>query len=547
MLSPRHAGGGGFAAFFVLVFQVSLHAQAPKTPARTRISGITLKDEKKVETDTASNTTSINLFSGLDALSDEHVTIFPPGAPFQQGTGHLFFAASTTALNPTGSGLVVLDGGTAPDATGTWRLHFAPEFDRSDPQGKIERGQIFLSAMSHHTCPGPSYGFDPTFDLNYAAPGTVLKDPTDQHPGAMLMVYDGTNQCAQMNNAEGKRPRYGTLGIATSRDFGIKWPTYLANSIEYHAPVLYNIILPGQNGIFGPNAPTGAFGSAVCEGDCYTSVKGLPDTYGRYAVLSQSVTIQAVHAATPPFTGNMGEGEPSAFLDTRPGGLPWLYIVHASVPGPLSLSVPTVRGGLSIARGVLAGGTQRLSFTNWYNHSFGLQTVKFPKFCDPFQEQCLTYTNAGLGSEGGGLTNPIFSVAGTFKNCLDTTSQTQSAGSISYVAATQEYLLIFICGGPHDPLTQRKGPGAAWFYSTMDATLYDLSNQDQWSPPLEIENSWGKFDECSYSTGWYPSFMSLNQQPGQLTTSGWAFSTAGCIDKVAGRTFTSHVFTISTK
>ena len=66
------------------------------------------------------------------------------------------------------------------------------------------------------------------------------------------------------------------IGIATSPDFGLTWPTYKANFTP----------LPGVNPSQGPNAELGAWGSQVCWGNFCSNISRLqpPSQFGRYAV-----------------------------------------------------------------------------------------------------------------------------------------------------------------------------------------------------------------------------------------------------------------------
>jgi hypothetical protein len=92
---------------------------------------------------------------------------------------YLFFVATRTSLQTGVSGLTVLTGRSGP-TNGHWTLDFAPDFGLyhpNNPPGQ-QNGQIFLSAMAHDLCPESTYSPDATFDLNYAAPGTVFVDPT---------------------------------------------------------------------------------------------------------------------------------------------------------------------------------------------------------------------------------------------------------------------------------------------------------------------------------------------------------------------------------
>jgi len=81
---------------------------------------------------------------------------------------------------------------------------------------------------------------------------------------------------------------------------------------------------------------------------------------------------------------------------------------------------------------------------------------------------------------------------------------------------------------------------------------YDLTHQEQWSIPNEMENSWTVIpcpNPCSqgeYLDGWYPSLMSLGAKPGHLTTEGYVFYMNGCISD-NGRTFSTRTFTINAR
>lgn len=135
----------------------------------------------------------INKYSGMAGVSDEHQSIFSPGT-LQTNNDYLFFVATHTDLN-TDTGVVVLSGGAGPNKNGQWTFDF-PKADGYDsyPSGF---GQIFLSAVGRD-CPtvpdGNPAHQDQTFDLNYAAPGSVVVDPTSG-AGDLLMLYEGTNTC----------------------------------------------------------------------------------------------------------------------------------------------------------------------------------------------------------------------------------------------------------------------------------------------------------------------------------------------------------------
>jgi hypothetical protein len=207
-------------------------------------------------------TTSINVYPnfGLSTLSDEHSTIFPPSTLNSQDH-YLFFVATRTTLNPNESGLVVLKARHEPARDEAWSLNYAREFGLYEPDNEPggRNGQLFEAAMAHLNCPGNV--FDPTFDLNYAAPATVFLDPTNRANrggGNLLMVYEGSNRCIGVTStSNANNGFYSTIGIATSGDGGITWPLYKANFTS----------LPDINQTMGPAAPLGAWGKDVCFGN----------------------------------------------------------------------------------------------------------------------------------------------------------------------------------------------------------------------------------------------------------------------------------------
>ncbi|MGD0947978.1 MAG: DUF4185 domain-containing protein [Candidatus Binatia bacterium] len=461
---------------------------------------------------------AINSYNGMVGISDEHQSIFAPGA-LQTNNDYLFFVASRVEGGAPSTGVVVLSGGSGPDKNGQWTL----DFPKTDGYGSYGSGYgtIFV-APTGPNCPTVADGNpahqDSTFDLTYAAPGSLVVDPTSP-PGNLLMVYEGTNTCFGITGGSNNGNNfYSSVGIATSRDFGRTWPTYRGKS------GFSFVQLPGQNSSQGPGATTGALGSSVCIGnDCTTTPSA---NYGRYPVLSPSVSIGTAMALGTSIPSSMGDSEMSAFVDDA-GANPaqYIYAVYDYKAGTGVLTDPNASNtGLMIARAQLNGGTAPLSFLKWNGHAF---------------------TSAGMG----GYDTPIFP-AGSFSNC-EGPSQLRYGASISYVDATQQYLLTFVCDSPGDPaLGQVAGAprGGAWFYSTS----YSLSDPTQWTPPQEITGSWTPFDEsggCSSYKGFYPTLMSLGAKTGHLSTTGYVFYLYGCqTDNTPppGRQYSSRAFTIST-
>jgi hypothetical protein len=555
-------------------------------------------------------------------LADEHTTVFAPGTLPKQ-KDYLFFVTTATYVNTMSngnkhtSGVVVLSS-SGPDKDGKWTLDFASDYGYSTKVGDgtpsgdgslcDTHGQVFRTPIVRGTCPTfPAGGTeDSTFDLDYVGAGSVVIDPTNIGPRELLAIYNANNTCIGLDQMHGY---YTTTGVATSEQYGKFWPIY-RTGFE-----LYPNETPSA-----PNAPEGAFDDDVCR-SCLEETCTPPNhgNYGRYPILTPSYTIEQAVASGNKLQNTIGSQEPSAFVDdVHASRNIFLYTMQNSVCAhtycPLSHLV--YGGTISISRARLNGGTGPLKFTRWYgppelvsydnyvsgtvNASFDLQTEYYLN--TPF-------TNAGTGHDGGGLESPIFPMDPNrspkgYLTCQaggtgDEHDQRQTMGSISYVPATGQYLLTFLCTSPSAPAlgqpksfddTQR---GAAIFYSTLDADLYDLSNQDRWSPPQEVPSSWEPFkpdtqvckhdlkqcrrdsdcstivdskggsvdNSCGWPTptdclksgedwgdlgcgldrytGWYPSFMSMgikgdgtnpaNYNPSYLSTTGYIFAMEGCL------------------
>jgi hypothetical protein len=121
---------------------------------------------------------SINAYAplGVEGTSDEHSSIFPPGSlafqdspsgPLKPNPDYLFFVAAQIKSAPD-LGLVVLSGGSGPKLH-QWTLRSA------GADGYFSK--LFVAPMGGF-CPADNdngtFEKDGTFDLNYAAPGSVL-------------------------------------------------------------------------------------------------------------------------------------------------------------------------------------------------------------------------------------------------------------------------------------------------------------------------------------------------------------------------------------
>jgi uncharacterized protein (TIGR03437 family) len=218
-------------------------------------------------------------------LPDEHTTVIPPATP---SSPYLVFAASK--LSGGTGGAVVLQTSDLKNfefatASGYNRQVFAPPLpiDQCD--------------TTHIT----------EFDGNYAAPGSVVQDPT-LPPGNLIIIYEAENHCpGGVYNPE----FYATIGFARSTDNGRTWP----------API---------------NSPTGG--------------------PSRHPVLQNSIP-QPTSAHGP-----LGDAIPSAFVDKSASGDYYLYIVYGGHTGS------NTPNQLSIARAKL--GADAPTFLKWNNGAF---------------------------------------------------------------------------------------------------------------------------------------------------------------------------------
>jgi uncharacterized protein (TIGR03437 family) len=460
---------------------------------------------------------AINSYQGMIGISDEHQSVFTPGA-LNGNSDYLFVVATRTQAGAPSTGAVFLSGGSGPGADGQWTLNLATADGYDSYTAGF--GQVLVSPTGPN-CPTVASGNaaqqDQTFDLKYAAPGSVVVDPTAPS-GSLLMIYEGTNTCLGNPGGPDTGNFFSELAVAASLDYGHTWPTYRATSGFNFVP------LPAENPSQGPSAPNGAKGNSVCMGNNCTSTP--PSSYGRYPVIGPSVSISAAAATGVPLPGSMGDSEISGFVDDAgTTSAQYLYAIYNYKNGTGVLADPNAPGSdMMIARAALNGGTSPLSFQKWNGKAFA---------------------GAGLG----GYDSPIFP-SGPFANCQGP-GQLRYGGSIVYVDSTQQYLLLFVCDTPGDPAAgQVAGParGGAWFYSTNT----DLSDPTQWSTPREITGSWSAFDEsapCSSYKGFYPTMMSLGAKSGHISTTGYVFYLWGCqTDQTPppGRQYSSRAFKITT-
>jgi len=216
-------------------------------------------------------------------LPDEHTTVLPVAG----SSTYIVFGASK--LSGGSGGAVVLQ------TSDLMNFSFASALGYNR--------QVMAPPQPIDQC-NPAYQTE--FDGNYAAPGSVVQDPT-LPPGNLIMLYEAENHCpGGVYNPD----FYATVGFARSADNGKTWP----------API---------------NGPGG--GAA------------------RHPVLQNSIP-QPTSAHGP-----LGDAIPSAFVDQNANGDYYVYVIYGDHTGA---GTPTLR----IARAKL--GSDPLTFLKWNNGAF---------------------------------------------------------------------------------------------------------------------------------------------------------------------------------
>lgn len=263
----------GALTFFVLPGLADAQSPPPPDPA-IKFFAVMLPDA------------TLSYPSNLPSLADEHTTIIPPSfgrdffPPPPGEDSYLFFASSS--LTGGNSGAVVLE------------TRDLVHFDFASTRGYAP--QVMSAPIKFDTCDPSSLG---EFDLNYAAPGSVVADPT--RPGNMMMFYEAENHCP--DGTDWQRQFYATIGYARSFDFGRTWP----------API--NAILGGKH---------------------------------RRPVLKLATPEPTTFEPSPAYMGN---AIPSAYVDRNERGEYYVYVTYIAPQG----AAGTSDGLLRIARAKLSG------------------------------------------------------------------------------------------------------------------------------------------------------------------------------------------------
>ena len=188
-------------------------------------------------------------------LPDEHTTVIPPtsgSAPY------LVFGASRVSGGLPGAGAVVLQSNDLSTFT------FATGYN----------SPVLQAPVAFTSC---DRNYDTEFDENYAAPGSVLQDPT-LPAGNLIMLYEAENHCPGGIN---QQPYYASVGFARSSDNGKTWPSPangpLGNATRY--PVL-------KSDEPEPSTPHAPMGNAIPSGFIEKSLDGNYYIYATYAFQS---------------------------------------------------------------------------------------------------------------------------------------------------------------------------------------------------------------------------------------------------------------------
>jgi putative Ig domain-containing protein len=224
-------------------------------------------------------------------LPDEHTSFIP--IPGGGANAYLVFGASKLASTATGGAIVL-------QTSDLQTFSFAT--------GLGYNRQVFFSPVPIDAC-NATYASE--FDENYAAPGSVVQDPT-LPAGNLIMLYEAENHCPGGVN---QHFFYATTGFARSSDNGKTWP----------API---------DSVLGGSA--------------------------RHPVL-KSVNPQP----STNYPSAMGDAIPSGFVDKAVSGDYYLYVVYGFHDGGFT---PTSDNRLRIARAKL--GADPLVFSKWYNGGF---------------------------------------------------------------------------------------------------------------------------------------------------------------------------------
>ncbi len=258
------------------------------------------------------------------ALPDEHQTFIPKREGSSDPLGSWVIAAMLHRVHGTNYGWTFLL-----ETEDLLHLRLVP--GAGDP---AHGGAIFWPAHGLQSgAAGCNYTGVTHFDEQYAAPGSVLWDPTQ---GSQIMIYEAEIHCPYSKGGGGT----GWISVG------------IAHSVK-------RVDAQGRARFIWPQ-PVAAHGY---EGNW------LDYGNGRYAGL----TIPGVPQTTGEFQGFYGNALPSAFIDdVKPSGEKYLYVLYSFSGSPARRG----DGKVHVARAKL--GAPKLQFKKWYKGGWnapGVQTT----------------------------------------------------------------------------------------------------------------------------------------------------------------------------
>jgi hypothetical protein len=241
-------------------------------------------------------------------LPDEHTTILPVATRGKPGHYNFFVAMANQVGKKTYDGTFVLQ------TSDLRKFVFAPGFGNPH-YGKA----VFWSP--HHGLGDCGYKTITHFDEQYAAPGSVLQDPT-LPPGNLIMIYEAEIHCPP--SPKGMGAGWVSIGVTRSSDGGRTWPT--------------------------PNAERGFQKDWLEYGN------------GRYA----GITLRG----TPPKAGSTefyGDSLPSAFIDDKdPSGDYYVYVPYQFTGDPGTKADARIHIARAKVGDRFGHHEARLHFYKWY-------------------------------------------------------------------------------------------------------------------------------------------------------------------------------------
>jgi uncharacterized protein (TIGR03437 family) len=313
---------------------------------------------------------AINSYQGMVGISDEHQSIFPPGA-LDGKSDCLFVVATRTQAGAPSTGAVFLFGGSGPGANGQWTLNLATA-DGYDSY-TAGYGQVLVSPTGPN-CPtvagGNAAQQDQTFDLKYAVPGSVLVDPTSPS-GSLLMIYEGTNTCLgdpggpETGNFFAELAAYGfqvAIKLPTSLDGVSVTVNEIPAYVYYISPTQVNVLTP-PNPLTGPASVAFTVNGTVSAGFTEQAQSASPSFFvingGPYLVAQHAVSFTLAGPTTlyPGYTTPAKPGE--------------TVVIYANGFGPTSTAAvsgaETQSGTLSPMPSITIGGTAaRCTMQPWF-------------------------------------------------------------------------------------------------------------------------------------------------------------------------------------